>query len=98
LRYYMAMQNSPIGYMIYQCIMHFGDTPWRGFKVTMTEQQRKDQLEKLVREIISLQNAMKAKDRSLARGVYQDKDLNWLCKECPYTKKCETMRTAGAAA
>ena len=66
----MAMQNSPVGYMIYQCIMHFGDSPWRGFKVTMTEQQRKDQLEKLVREITSLQNAMKAKDPSLARGVH----------------------------
>ena len=67
----MAMQNSPVGYMIYQCIMHFGDSPWRGFKVTMTEQQRKDQLEKLVREITSLQNAMKAKDPSLARGGTQ---------------------------
>ena len=22
LRYYMAMQSSPIGYMIYQCLMH----------------------------------------------------------------------------
>jgi hypothetical protein len=46
LRYYMAMQNSPVGYMIYQCLMHFGNSPWRRFKVTMTEQQRKDQLEK----------------------------------------------------
>ena len=65
LRYYMAMQGSPIGYMIYQCIMHFGDSPWKRFKVIMTEQQRKDQLEKLVREITSLQNAMKEKDPSL---------------------------------
>jgi len=97
LRYYMAMQDSHIGYMIYQCIMHFGDTPWREFKVTMTEQQRKDQLEKLVKEIRSLQNAMKAKDPSLARSVHMDNELNWLCKECPYSKECETMR-AGAAA
>jgi len=93
----MAMQNAPIGYMVYQCIMHFGPRPWREFKVTMTEQQRKDQLEKLVVEITSLQNAMKAKDPSLARHVYLDKDLNWLCKECPYAKECDSMR-AGAAA
>jgi hypothetical protein len=90
LRYYMAMQDSSNGRMIYQCIMHFGDKPWREFKVTMTEQQRKGQLEKLVKEITSLQNAMKAKDPSLARSVYHD-------KECPYSKECETMR-AGAAA
>jgi len=98
LRYYMAMQNSPVGYMIYQCLMHFGDSPWRQFKVTMTEQQRKDQLEKLVREIGSLRNAMKANDPSLARGVYLDKDLKWLCEDCPYVKECEKIRAAGAAA
>ena|SRR5436309_2127497 len=98
LRYYMAMQNSPVGYMIYQCLLHFGDNPWRLFKVTMTEQQRTDQLEKLVREIGSMQTAMKAKDPSLARGVYSDTEMMWLCKECPYAKECETMRAAGAAA
>ena len=59
----------------------------------MTEQQRKNQLEKLVKEITSLQNAMKAKDPSMTRNVYLDKDLNWLCeKSGPYAKECETMR------
>jgi hypothetical protein len=75
LRYYMAMQNSPIGYMVYQCLMHFGTSPWRIFKVTMTEQERKGQLEKLVRETRFLQDALKASDPSLARGVYSDKEL-----------------------
>lgn len=92
LRYYTAMQDSPIGYMIYQCIMHFGNSPWKRFKVIMTEQQRKEQLEKLVREITSLQNAMKAKDPSLARNVYLDRELNWLCKECPYAKECQERK------
>jgi hypothetical protein len=98
LRFYMAMQNSPTGYMIYQCLMHFGSRPWRIFKVTMTEQERKNQLEKLVREISSLQNAMKTEDPSLARGVYLDKDLKWLCEDCPYLKECEKLRAAGGAA
>jgi len=42
LRYYMAMQNSPIGYMIYQCIMHFGDTPWRGTQRPARETSQRD--------------------------------------------------------
>ncbi len=98
LRYYMAMQNSSIGYMVYQCLLHFGSSPWRIFKVTMTEEERKGQLEKLVRETRSLQDALKANDPSLARGVYSDKELNWLCGDCTYVKKCEEMRAAGAAA
>jgi hypothetical protein len=78
--------------------MHFGDRPWREFKVTMTQEQRKQQLEKLVREITSLQIAMKAKDPALARGIFLDNELNWLCRECSYAKECENMRTAGLAA
>jgi hypothetical protein len=98
LRYYMAMQNSPIGYIIYQCLMNFGNDPWRQFKVTMTEQQRKDQLEKLAREIRALQSAMQNNDPSLVRGVYSDEGLSWMCDDCPYTKECIQMRKAGAAA
>jgi hypothetical protein len=69
------------------CLMHFGTSPWRIFKVTMTEEERKRQLEKLVRETMSLQHALKANDPSLARGVYSDKELNLLCDDCPYVKK-----------
>jgi hypothetical protein len=98
LRYYMAMQNSPTGYMIYQCLMNFGEDAWRQFKVTMTEQQMKEQLEKLVIEIQSLKFAMENNDPSLVRGVYSDEGLNWMCNDCPYAKECIEMRTAGAAA
>ncbi len=98
LRYYMAMQNSHTGYMIYQCLMNFGNDAWRQFKVTMTEEQRRDQLEKLAREIKALAYAMENKDPSLARGVYSDEGLSWMCEDCPYTKECMQMRKAGAAA
>ncbi|MGB8937919.1 MAG: hypothetical protein WCC17_22745 [Candidatus Nitrosopolaris sp.] len=64
----------------------------------MTEQERKVQLEKLVRETTSLQNAIKVKDPSLARGVYLNTEMMWLCKECRYAKECEEMRAAEAAA
>jgi len=74
--------------------MNFGNNPWKIFKVTMTEQERTEQLGKLVREIRSLQVAMKAKDPSLARGIYLDKELKWLCEDCAYLKKCEEIREA----
>lgn len=98
LRYYMAMQHSPTGYMIYQCLMNFSNDAWRQFKVTMTEEQRRDQLEKLAREIKALAYAMENKDPSLARGVYSDEGLSWMCEDCPYAKECMQMRKAGAAA
>jgi hypothetical protein len=42
--------------------MNFGEDAWRQFKVTMTEQQMKEQLEKLVIEIQSLNFAMENND------------------------------------
>jgi CRISPR/Cas system-associated exonuclease Cas4 (RecB family) len=100
LRYYMAMQGASTGYMLYQCLLHFGSSPFRLFPVTMDEQQRVEQLEKLVKETRSFQNARQAKDPSLARHIYSDRELNWLCRECPYVKECEKIRaaTSGAAA
>jgi hypothetical protein len=28
---------------------------------------------------------------SIARHVYYDRELNWLCKGCPYAQKCKQM-------
>jgi CRISPR/Cas system-associated exonuclease Cas4 (RecB family) len=79
--------------------MHFDDNPWKQFKVTMTEKERRGQIEKLVKEMKSYQNAMEAKDPSMARGVYSDKDLNWMCADCPYAQECgKKMQAVGAAA
>jgi hypothetical protein len=69
----MAMQGSSVGYMMYQCLMQFQSSPWRQFKITMNEQERNEQLEKLEREITSLQVAMKQKDPSLARHLFRQR-------------------------
>jgi hypothetical protein len=92
LKYYMSMLNASTGYMLYQCLMNFEKKPWRIFKVIMTEEERKEQLSKLVNETESLQAAKKMKDPSLARHIYYDKNVSWLCKDCPYSKECEKMR------
>jgi hypothetical protein len=47
----MAMLDVPQGYMLYQLLLHFGETPFKAFKITMNVQERKDQREKLVKEI-----------------------------------------------
>jgi CRISPR/Cas system-associated exonuclease Cas4 (RecB family) len=98
LKYYMAMLDAPEGYMLYQLLMHFGNTPFKTFQILMNAQERKDQRDKLVKEVNSLKRAMEAGDPSLARSVRQDPDLNWLCKDCPYSIECKRMESAVAAA
>jgi hypothetical protein len=98
LMYYMAMLGVPIGQIIYQCLMQFGNNPFVSFEVIMTEKERQDQLNKLEQEICSLQHAISMKDPGLARGVFSDAGMNWLCKDCPYAKSCECIQSAPSSA
>ncbi|MPZ05700.1 MAG: Dna2/Cas4 domain-containing protein [Nitrososphaeraceae archaeon] len=98
LKYYMAMLAAPEGYILYQLLMHFGQTPFKSFRITMNAQERINQRERLVMEINSLKRAMEAGDPSLARSVRQDLDLQWMCKDCPYSIECKRMESAAAAA
>jgi len=98
LRYYMAMLDVSIGQIIYQCLMQFGENPFVSFEVTMTETERQQQLLKLEQETNSLQQAISMKDPKLARGVFSDTGMNWLCKDCPYVKSCERIQNATSSA
>jgi hypothetical protein len=98
LKYYMSILNASEGYMLYQCLLHFGETPFKTFKITMNAQERINQRIKLVEEVDSLKRAKEARDPSLARSVSEDLDLNWLCKDCPYSIECKRMQKAAAAA
>ena len=98
LKYYIAMLGASQGIVLYQLLMHFGNTPFRTFHILMNAQQRKDQRDKLVKEVNSLKRAMDAGDPSLARSVRQDPDLNWMCKDCPYSIECKRIESVAAAA
>lgn len=98
LKYYMAILNVPTGYILYQLLMHFGNTPFRAFKITMNAQERKNQRNKLVKEVASLKRAIEERDPSLAKPVINDPALNWLCRDCQYQSKCKGMQDAAAAA
>jgi hypothetical protein len=87
----MAMSDTDVGYLLYQCLSHFGEEPFKQFKITMRGEERKSQLIKLLKETNNLQKARTEKNPSIARGVYNDTDFKWLCKECPYAIQCSTI-------
>lgn len=98
IKYYMAMLGASQGIVLYQLLMHFGNTPFKTFQILMSAQERKDQRDKLVKEVLSLKRAMEAGDPSLARSVIEDPGLNWMCKDCPYSIECKRIESAAAAA
>ena len=78
--------------------MHFGETPFKAFRITLNAQEREGQRDKLVDEVNSLKIAMEASDPSLARSVKEDSALNWLCKDCPYLMDCKRIQDAAEVA
>jgi CRISPR/Cas system-associated exonuclease Cas4 (RecB family) len=89
VKYYMAMMDSEEGQIIYQ-MNNFGK--YFPFSIYMNTKERKLQLDKLEREAVSLQKAIEASDPLLARGIYDDDEIKWLCNRCPYLDKCKTIR------
>ena len=98
LKNYMAILEASDGYMLYQLLMHFGQTPFKAFRITMNAQERRNQREKLVTEITSLKRAIEKGDPSMARSVEKDHSLNWLCKDCPYLTDCKKIQQSAVVA
>lgn len=95
VRYYMAILGSDEGQIIYQMD---NLRRYMVFPIYMTDQERMDQLEKLEREAEILRKAIDSKDPSLARGVYDDPDMLWMCDKCPYLDKCIPIRESEVTA
>jgi|SRR5215207_1816992 len=99
VKYYMAIMDSDEGQIIYQ-MNNFSS--YRSFPIYMNAEQRRRVLEELESEACFLQKAIDARDPSLAKGIYHDKDINWMCNKCPYSQRCQSMRNmteqAGSAA
>jgi CRISPR/Cas system-associated exonuclease Cas4 (RecB family) len=98
LKYYMSILDAEQGYMLYQLLMHFGDTPFKAFKITMNALERRNQRKKLVTEINSLKKAIEKGNPSMARSVEKDPSLNWLCKDCPYLTDCKKIQQGATGA
>jgi hypothetical protein len=74
LRYYMSMVDSEEGVIIYQVNVPM---KYAIFPVYMNERERKEE-----RDTLSLYHAIETRDPSAAKAIYDDKELEWLCKKC----------------
>lgn len=86
---YMAIMDVEEGQILYQLDNFRNYLP---FPIYMTEEQRKEQLQKLENQAKSLQKAIDAGDPSLAEGIYEDREMKWMCNKCPYVQKCMNLR------
>lgn len=98
LESYMSILGSDRGIILYQLLLHFDDKPFVEFEHTMTKEQRLIKINKLHTDADLLKKGIEEKDPSIVRHIAYDKDYNWLCKSCAFSKECETMRTKERAA
>lgn len=95
LRNLMVMKNTTKGVIV---LVLLNEHPTiKKFDYLMTEEQKKRQLMKLEEDATSFLNAKNSKDPRIAKHVFFDGNLNWLCHKkknnewCPYYWKCMTM-------
>lgn len=88
LKAYMAILGSKTGVVLVQLLMHFDDKSFVEFEITMDEEEMNTTKQKLLLDKEFYLMALEKKDPMLARGVTKDKDLDWLCRNCPHYADC----------
>src|SRR5215469_4478183 len=101
LRNLMAMNNTSRGVII---LVLLNKATIKKFEYFMTEEQKKRQLMKLDENASSFLTAKNSRDPGLAKHVFLDGNLKWLCHRldkkngahiwCPYFLQCATIIAA----
>jgi hypothetical protein len=91
LLYYMAMANKTYGRLLIQYVNQKKQNPWREIDYKQTPDELKALRQEMIEKAAILKIAKEAKDPSIAPHIMDDKDQNYLCKICPYSKECLGM-------
>lgn len=91
LKMYMSTLNSPDGVLFYQLINDFSEDPFLQFDIHIDEEEKRKVLMNLEYDRIEWQEALKNKDPSLVRAIMLDKELSFLCNDCPFRAQCEKI-------
>lgn len=88
LKSYMVAMNASKGLIVYQMLNKFNGSPWEIFEVQMTPEERLVMERMKIEDGLLLARARALKLPALARHVMNDKDMNWMCKDCPFKEAC----------
>lgn len=88
LKSYMAFPGLHKGSILYQLLLNSDGHPFQEFEVEMNDEEAKDLLQALLMDKELYLEALEKKDPMIARGVVNNKEMDWLCKNCPHLKAC----------
>jgi CRISPR/Cas system-associated exonuclease Cas4 (RecB family) len=88
LHKYMAILNANKGIIAYQKLMDF-NSPYIEFEIFLTKAERQKHLTKLKMDKDSFVEALENGQPMWANSCWNNKDKNWLCRNCPYKLKCK---------
>lgn len=92
IKSYMAILGASKGIILYQLLLHFEETPFVSFEVTMTPRDREVQLQYINSDIERFKASITNGDPGLSRHIAKDARYNWLCDGCNYFNDCLGMR------
>lgn len=88
LKHYMAILNADRGVILYFFLQNKNGQHFKEFEITMTPQERLDQLQKMIVQAALQNEALISGDPHIAHAILNNPDLNFQCQKCPYKKQC----------
>lgn len=87
LAMYLALTNTDEGLLEYILLGQRVTGFYHGYKISLTEEERKQVLREAVKLAKLLELAKESRDPDLVRGAYEDPIFSWQCKTCPFASE-----------
>ncbi len=92
LKAYMAMTKATKGIILYQCLLNFDDKPFVEFEFETTIEENNQTLQLLLLKAKDYAKNLENKTPMEAENVFDNAEMNWLCKDCVYRNRCEDAK------
>jgi CRISPR/Cas system-associated exonuclease Cas4 (RecB family) len=93
LKMYMTLTDADKGFIVYQLLLDYSDSPFRVFEITMSKEERQEMLENMVTDAFHLQMNLDNKTPENTKHVFNNPDKSWKCSYCKYSESCQQMRS-----
>ena len=90
LESYMALTNSKKGILLYQLLLHYDDKPFVEFECEATDAELANRKIWLINRAKKYAEVLKKQLSPMEMlGVFNNPNLNWLCRSCSHRSQCE---------
>lgn len=93
LTYYMVLSGKNTGHLVIQRVgFRKNDVPFEAYNFDFEPGEMQRYRQEMLERRDSLKSALENSDPRIAPSVRSSPEFNWLCKSCPWSEECQSIK------